>query len=84
MFILESSITQKTHAKIIERKYSHLVLSTIAHDFKTPISTVQANLDLLNAHVSEQGSSHLNIAQTTLEAFKYYIYDLIVTLLYHF
>jgi K+-sensing histidine kinase KdpD len=81
LFLLVSDTTQQTHAKIIETKYSRLVISTIAHDLKTPVSVIQGNLYLLNNHIHKEGIPHLDAALTTLESFKHYLYDLVVNLL---
>jgi len=53
-------VSNTTYAKIIETKYSRLIISTIAHDLKTRILIIQNNLYLLDNHIGKDGIPHLD------------------------
>ena len=77
-FIIDSSKLEQEHAKITENKYSQLIVSTITHDFKSPIAAIQGNLDALESNVDEEFIKYLKAAQIAAKNFEFYIYDLIV------
>ena len=76
--ISPTSVTEQTHAKVTESKYSQLLISTITHDLKSPITAIQGNIDALNQYISPKGKSYLSAAQISIIIFEYYVYDLIV------
>ena len=73
-----SNAMEKTHAKVTENKYSQLIISTITHDLKSPITAIQGHLSILEQFVAEKGLKYLKAAQVSSVAFEYYIYDLVV------
>ncbi len=77
LFIHEANKTEQDHARITEGKYSQLLVSTITHDLKSPVTAIQGNLELLTQYVNSQGTSHLKAAQLAAQGFEYYIYDLV-------
>lgn len=74
------NITEQTHAKATENKYSQLIVATVTHDLKSPIARIQGNLDVLEQYIKEEGVIHLKAAQVAATAFEYYLYDLVVYL----
>ena len=76
--ITPSTLAEQTHAKVVERKYSQLIIATITHDLKSPITAIQGNLTLLGQYIEECGLIYLKAAQASTMAFEFYIYDLIV------
>jgi K+-sensing histidine kinase KdpD len=80
LLIRDSTLVEQAHAKATEVKYRQLMLSTITHDLKSPITAIQGHLFLLNDYVNESGMKFLKSAQSAALSFEYYIYDLIVML----
>lgn len=78
LMIRDSTAVEQAHTKSTEVKYKKLMLSTITHDLKSPITAIQGHLSLLPDYVSEKGVKFLKSAQITALAFEYYIYDLVV------
>jgi K+-sensing histidine kinase KdpD len=78
LMIRESSVVEQAHTKSTEVKYKKLMLSTITHDLKSPITAIQGHLSLLPDYVTEKGLKYLRSAQAAALAFEYYIYDLVV------
>ena len=76
--ILPVTLAEQTHAKVTEGKYSQLMLSTINHDLKTPLTAIQSSLMLLDQYVQPNGLEYLKTAQISTTLFEYYIYDLVV------
>ena len=76
--ILPSTLAEQTHAKVTENKYSQLLISTISHDLKSPITVIQGNLEVINQYINPEGLEHLKAAQVSATTFEYYIYDLVV------
>ena len=58
-----SNTMEKTHAKVTENKYSQLIISTITHDLKSPITAIQVHLSILEQVVAEKGLKYLKAAQ---------------------
>ena len=82
LFISEPSLEEQSYARLTENKYSQLLISTITHDLKSPLMVLQENTSLLSDHIDKDGINYLNILQTELQFFEYYIYDLVVILNY--
>lgn len=82
-FITVPSLEEQSHARATENKYSRMLISTITHDLKSPISIIKSNLGLLSQHVTASGDSYLKAVQIAAESFEYYIYDLIVDVFYN-
>ena len=78
IFIRDSNLLEQTHVRVTETKYSQLLISTVTHDLKSPITAIQGNLAVLPQYVSEKGNVYLKAAQIAALAFEYYIYDLVV------
>ena len=78
LFITEPSLEEQSFVRTTENKYSQLLISTITHDLKTPLMVLKENLSLVSNYVSAEGISYLNMLQTELQFYEYYIYDLIV------
>lgn len=78
LFIRDSNLLEQTHVRVTETKYSQLLISTVTHDLKSPITAIQGNLAILPPYVSDKGSLYLKAAQIAAQAFEYYIYDLVV------
>ena len=79
LFILDSSLPEQAN-RINESKYSQLLISTITHDLKSPIATINSSLSVLNQFITREGIPYLKTAQICSQSFEYYIYDLIVLL----
>ena len=77
-FILDPNLQEQTHARITESRYSQLLISTITHDLKSPITAIKGNLDILEHYITIEGKDFLLAAQISTKIFEYYIYDLIV------
>lgn len=77
-FIFDPNLQEQTHARITENKYSQLLISTITHDLKSPITAIKGNLDILENYIATEGKDYLLAAQISTKIFEYYIYDLIV------
>lgn len=84
LLIRESTSLEKFHTKATEEKYKHLMISTITHDLKTPLTVINGNLTILSNYVTAEGIKYLSAAKIATIAFEYYIYDLIVMLSYVF
>lgn len=80
LFITEPSLEEQNFARTTENKYSQLLISTITHDLKTPLMVLKENLSLVSNYVSDEGINYLNMLQTELQFYEYYIYDLVVFL----
>lgn len=76
--ILPSTLAEQTHARITENKYSQLLISTISHDLKSPITAIQGCLGLLDQYIKPEGLEYLKAARISAIAFEYYIYDIVV------
>ena len=74
-----ASLTEQTHAKVTENKYSQLIVSTITHDLKSPMAVIKGNLTLLEQYIEDKGLIHLKTAKMSASTFEYYLYDLIVS-----
>ena len=74
-----ASLTEQTHAKVTENKYSQLIVSTITHDLKSPMAVIKGNLTLLEQYIEDKGLIHLKPAKMSASTFEYYLYDLIVS-----
>ena len=82
LFITRPSLEEQAHARFTENKYSQLMISTITHDLKSPITVIESNLDLLSHYIEEKGTPYLKSLQISAQAFEYYIYDLVVIIDY--
>lgn len=78
LFLAKPTLEEQSHAKFTENKYSQLIISTITHDLKSPITIMQGNMQLLEGHVDDQGINYYNMLKISIHSFEYYIYDLIV------
>lgn len=81
LFIRNTTSLEKAHTKATEEKYKQLMISTITHDLKTPISAINGSLVVLTNYVNGEGIKYLDSATIATIAFEYYIYDLIVIII---
>ncbi len=61
-----------------EDKFRGVLLSTISHDFKTPLTAIQNNLSLLSDYVPEAGKDFYNATCIASKSLEYYLFDIIV------
>lgn len=64
--------------KFQENKCKELLISTMTHDIKTPLTIIQGNLALLNDFVLERGMQHFKAVFAATETLEYHLYDIIV------
>ena len=68
-FITNTKAEEQTYARITENRYSQLLISTITHELKSPISAIINNLELLGLYTNKEGMNHLMAAQISAKAF---------------
>eukprot|EP01022_Parablepharisma_sp_SALTPOND_P004375 TRINITY_DN120180_c0_g1_i1.p1 TRINITY_DN120180_c0_g1~~TRINITY_DN120180_c0_g1_i1.p1 ORF type:complete len:367 (-),score=36.23 TRINITY_DN120180_c0_g1_i1:708-1808(-) len=61
-----------------EDKFRNVLLSTISHDIKTPLTAIQNNLSLLLDYIPEAGKDFYNATCIATKALEYYLFDIIV------
>ena len=64
--------------KLQENKNKELLLSTITHDIKTPLTIIQGHMSLLNDFVQKEGILHYRAVLSATETLEYFLYDIIV------
>ncbi len=65
--------------KIAEGKYRAVLLSTITHDIKTPLTVILGNLSLLGPHVMRQGRDFFTAVSVATETLEFFMRDIIVS-----
>ncbi|MDR3549213.1 MAG: histidine kinase dimerization/phospho-acceptor domain-containing protein [Candidatus Pacebacteria bacterium] len=83
LFMLQAcSNTERTHQRLMEERYRGVILSTVTHELKTPLTVISGNLELVQRNVRENDEDRLRIeaAVQATKALKYYIHDINVTL----
>jgi K+-sensing histidine kinase KdpD len=76
LILREYSSVEKLQEKIVENKCKELLISTITHDIKTPLTIIQANLSLLKEFVHEEGKQHYESVCCGTERLEYFVYDI--------
>ncbi len=79
LLIRDTSHVERAYRKIVEEKYRGVLLSTITHELKTPLTIMSANLALVHDScknaISPDDQAHLEVAMLAAKSLKYYLYD---------
>ncbi len=77
LMIRDSTGTERAHHKLVEEKYRGVLLSTITHELKTPLTVISGNLELIRKSTSTLGDrSHLEAAMMAAKSLKYFLHDI--------
>lgn len=76
LMIRPYSSVEKLQKKASEEKYKELLLSTLTHDIKTPLTIMHGNLTLLSEYVNEEGQEFYKASCNSLEMLDYYMQDI--------
>jgi len=77
LFLIRGSTdTEKAHRKLVEEKYRGVLLSTITHELKTPLTIISGNLELVRTKCDQEDQAHLEAAMLAAKSLKYYLYDI--------
>ncbi len=72
------------HQKVTEDKFRTVLLSTITHDIKTPLTVIKSNLSLLQDLVTDTGQDFYRATCVATDALEHYLRDIIVTTFFIF
>jgi len=64
--------------QITEEKFRTVLLSTITHDIKTPLTVIKSNLALLQDLVFPEGNNFYKATCVATDALEHYLRDIIV------
>ena len=78
--IRESTDIEKTHRKLIEDKYRGVLLSTITHDIKTPLTIIKGNVEILKDQVIGGDLHCINALLVAVNSLEYFVHDINVML----
>ncbi len=73
--IREATDMEKVHRRIIEEKYRGVLLSTITHDIRTPLTIIRGSIESLEDHVNVNGMEYLNTLKASVNNLEYLMYD---------
>ncbi len=80
VFVLsESSDIEKIRTQLTEEKFRGVLLSTITHDIKTPLTAIQGSLKSIVPFVLPEGEEQLEAAEISANTLEYFLYDVIVS-----
>ena len=80
VFVLsEPSDVEKIHTQLTEEKFRGVLLSTITHEIKTPLTVIQGSLKNIMPFVLPEGEEQLQGAEVAVHTLEYFIYDVIVS-----
>ncbi len=84
LVIIRSFNTVETMQKrATEDRFKSVLLSTVTHDIKTPLTALQNNLSLLLPHVQAEGREYYEATSIATRVLEFYLYDIIVFSLSH-
>ena len=78
VIIRDFSIVENLQRKVSEEKFRSVLLSTITHDIKTPLTIIQGNLSLLANYISGDGIEYYNAVYVASETLEFFMRDIIV------
>jgi len=78
-----TSDIENLHRKLIEDKYRGVLLSTITHEIKTPLTIIKGNIETLKDYVSLKGMTHFNAMKISITFLEYFMHDITVFLFYY-
>ncbi len=71
---------EQVHHRAVEEKYRGLLLSTITHDIRTPLTIIKGNIESLEEHVEKTGAGYLEAIKASANNLEYFMYDVSVCL----
>lgn len=78
--IRDTTHAERAYRKLVEEKYRGVLLSTITHELKTPLTIMSGNLELLSAScrsvITPEDQAHLEAAMLAAKSLKYYLHDI--------
>ena len=75
--VRDISILQALNKAITEEKYKRLMISTISHEFRTPISSILTGVSLALDEVSPEGAEYLECVKASAESLQFFIEDVV-------
>jgi signal transduction histidine kinase len=78
--IVQSNEIDKLKSKLIEDKYRGVLLSTITHEIKTPLTIIKGNLLVMEKHLEPAAKDNLLAANIAVDTLEYFAYDIRVSL----
>ncbi len=77
MLIIRSfNSVEAMQRRATEDRFRNVLLSTITHDIKTPLTALQNNLSMLAPHLREDGREYYSATCIATRALEYYLYDI--------
>ena len=70
---------EKMSRKLMEDKYRSVLLSTITHDIRTPLTIIKGNMEMLKDQVQAKGELFLEAIMVSITALEYFINDITVS-----
>ncbi len=74
--VRDSSDTERAHRRLVEEKYRGLLLSTVTHELKTPLTVISGNLELIERRVPRDAQPCVDAALLAAKSLKYYLRDI--------
>ena len=74
--IRESTDIEKTQRKLIEDKYRGVLLSTITHDIKTPLTIIKGNIEMLKDYAIGGSLQCINALLVAVNSLEYFVHDI--------
>ncbi len=78
--IRDPTDSEKVYRKLVEQKYRGALLSTVTHEFKTPLMVIHGNLELIEIEVRALPglAQKVRASLTAAKVLKYYLRDISV------
>lgn len=76
LIIREYSLVEKIQRRVSENKYREVLLSTVSHDIKTPLTIIEGNMTLLSDFIKEEGMEYYKAVYTATEMLDFFFQDL--------
>jgi signal transduction histidine kinase len=78
MIILRDvQLLQKLNKAIAEEKYKRLIIATISHEFRTPITSIIGGVGLAFDEVTEEGRAYLECVRGSAQSLELFIEDVV-------
>ena len=81
LIIRAFNAVENLQRKMTEEKFRSVLLSTVTHDIKTPLTVIKSNIALLQDHVCEGGKAFYNATCIATDVLEHYLRDIIVTII---
>ncbi len=79
VIVRDFSTVENLQRKVAEEKFRSVLLSTITHDIKTPLTIIHGHLGLLANFVTKDGIEYFNAVFSASQILEYFIRDINVS-----